>query len=149
MLCPAQRQHDPVVKTTAPGMAFVAGLVRAPLLTPEEEAYLFLLMNFRKSQAERWRRKIRLSNPDPALLDRIVAAMHESVEIRNRIAEANLRLIVAIAKKLSHSLDQLSELTSEGLLPILRAVELFDVGRGNRFSTYATWAVRNQVAAAR
>ena len=144
-LCPPLRTHDPIVKTTASGMAFVAGLVQAPLLTPAEEAYLFLLMNFRKSQAERWRRKIRLSNPDPALLDRIEAAMHEAVEVRNRIAESNLRLIVATAKKLSHSLDQLSELTSEGLLPILRAVELFDVGRGNRFSTYATWAVRNQM----
>ncbi len=144
-LRPPARVHDSVRRETASGLAFVAGLVRAPLLTPAEETYLFHLMNFRKSQAERWRRKIRPNSPDPALLNRIEAAMQEAVEIRNRIAEANLRLIVATAKKLSHSLDQLSELISEGLVPILRAVELFDVGRGNRFSTYATWAVRNQM----
>lgn len=144
-LCPPVRSLEPTAHHSTPGMAFVAGLVRAPLLTPQEEQYLFLLMNYRKSQAERWRRKIRLQDPDPALLDQIDAALEEALQLRNRIAEANLRLIVAAAKKMSHSLDQLSELTSEGLLPILRAVELFDVSRGNRFSTYATWAVRNQM----
>jgi RNA polymerase sigma factor (sigma-70 family) len=39
----------------------------------------------------------------------------------------------------------MSELISEGMTPLIRAVELFDVGLGNRFSTYATWAVRNQM----
>ncbi len=127
------------------GIAFVTGLVEAPLLTHPQERYLFLKMNFLKSQAEKWRRQINLAHPDPELIAKIQAALAESGDLRNRIVEANLRLVVAVAKKLSRSLDQLSELTSEGLLPLMRAVELFDVHLGNRFSTYATWAVRNQM----
>ena len=58
--------------------------------------------------------------------------------------------MVALSKRLSAAkqagaLDQMSELISEGTLPLIRAVELFDVSLGNRFSTYATWAVRNQM----
>lgn len=127
------------------GLAFVSGLVQAPLLSHPQERYLFLKMNFLKFRAERLRRKIKVQNPNPALIGQIQATLAESMEVRNQIAEANLRLVVAVAKKLSNSLDQLSELTSEGLLPLMRAVELFNVHLGNRFSTYATWAVRNQM----
>jgi RNA polymerase sigma factor (sigma-70 family) len=142
---PAEPQGTPAARTITQGLAFVAGLVRAPLLTPPLERYLFLKMNFLKFRADRLRRRISLRQPDPQLLAEIQSLLDEATALRNRIAESNLRLVVATAKKLSNSIDHLSELTSEGLLPLLRAVELFDVGLGNRFSTYATWAVRNQM----
>ena len=69
----------------------------------------------------------------------------EAIEVRNRIVHSNLRLVVALARKLATSLDQLSELVGDATIPLIRAVELFDVSLGNRFSTYATWAVRNQM----
>ncbi|MBI1345544.1 sigma-70 family RNA polymerase sigma factor [bacterium] len=127
------------------GLAFVSGLVQAPLLKPAEESYLFLRMNFVKYRAEQLRRRINCQRPDAAQLDQIQVWLTEAAALRNRIVEANLRLVVSVASKLSRSLDQLSELTSEGLLPLMRAVELFDVQLGFRFSTYATWAIRNQI----
>ncbi|MBC8114518.1 MAG: sigma-70 family RNA polymerase sigma factor, partial [Candidatus Saccharimonas sp.] len=90
------------------------------------------------------------NRPDEALVERIESDLREAVRVRNRIVQCNLRLVVALSKKLSvakqvGALDQMSELISEGTLPLIRSVELFDVSLGNRFSTYATWAVRNQM----
>ena len=69
--------------------------------------------------------------------------LQEARRIRNHIVEANLRLLVAIAKKYADSLTPFDDLLSEGHLPLMRAVELFDVSRGFRFSTYATHSIRN------
>ena len=128
-----------------PGIAFVSGLVNKPLLTPDEERYLFLRMNSLKSRAERNRRMLDLRKPDSTLVEQIDLDLDQALCVRNQIIEGNLRLIVAIARKLSGSLDRMSELISEGMAPLIRSVELFDIGLGFRFSTYATWAVRNQM----
>jgi RNA polymerase primary sigma factor len=127
------------------GVAFVASLVRERLVTPAEEAYLFLRMNYLKHRAEVLRRRIKPDQPDAELVRTIQSALRESADCRDRLVTANLRLVVSVATKLSHSVDVLGELVSEGLIPLIRAVELFDVSRGHRFSTYATWAVRNQM----
>ena len=138
--------HDrPVPSVSAPGMAFVSGLVDAPLLTPDDETYLFTWMNFLKYRAEQFRQQLSLNCPDESLVDRIEADLREAVVVRNQIVRSNLRLVVALARKLSISIDQMSELIGEATVPLIRAVELFDVGLGNRFSTYATWAVRNHM----
>ena len=133
-----------------PGLAFVAGMVEMPLLSLDEERYLFAWMNFLKRRAERNRQRLSLNRPDEALVEQIESDLRDSIAVRNRIAQSNLRLVVALSKKLSAAkqagaLDQMSELISEGTLPLIRSVELFDVSLGNRFSTYATWAVRNQM----
>jgi len=138
-------EQSPPSATTVPGVAFVSELVRERLLSPDEEVYLFLQMNYLKHCAEVLRRRLKPSRPDHELVARIQAALSKSAECRNRLVVANSRLVVAVATKLSHSVDALSELVSEGLVPLIRAVELFDVSRGHRFSTYATWAVRNQM----
>jgi RNA polymerase primary sigma factor/RNA polymerase sigma factor len=54
-----------------------------------------------------------------------------------------LRLVVSIAKTMSNAGDSLDDLISEGNIPLIRAAEIFDFTRGLRFSTYATWAIRN------
>lgn len=130
---------------TEPGMAFISGLVDAPLLTPDEETYLFTWMNFLRYRAEQSRQRLSLNRPDASLMDRIDADLSESIVVRNRIVRSNLRLVVSLARKLSGSLDQMSELIGEATVPLIRAVELYDVGLGNRFSTYATWAIRNHM----
>uniref|UniRef100_A0A7C4LQ97 Sigma-70 family RNA polymerase sigma factor n=1 Tax=Schlesneria paludicola TaxID=360056 RepID=A0A7C4LQ97_9PLAN len=146
-LRPATLDEVPAASSreSAEGLAFVAGLVRDRLLTPAEETYLFLRMNYCKHRAEVLRRRLKPAQPDAHLIDTIEGLLKESLDCRDRIVTANLRLVVGIATKLSESLDRLSELVSEGLVPLIRAVELFDVSRGHRFSTYATWAVRNQM----
>jgi RNA polymerase primary sigma factor len=129
---------------SASGQAFIAGMVEAPLLTVDDERYLFTKMNYHKFVAEKIRRGLSLNRPDASLVDQIEENLRVSTEVRNRIVQSNLRLVVALARKFSGTTDQLSELVSEGTLPLIRAVQLFDVSRGYRFSTYATWAVRNQ-----
>ena len=142
---PVSLDQLPSITPTEPGLAFVSGMVQKPLLTPDEERYLFLRMNFLKSRAERRRRILDLGQPDRLLVNQINADLEEALRLRNQIVEGNLRLVVAIASKLTGSLDRMSDLISEGTAPLIRSAELFDIGLGNRFSTYATWAVRNQM----
>lgn len=142
-----QTQHATKLE---PGLAFVSAMVEMPLLSIEEEVYLFSRMNFLKWHAEQNRRRLSLNRPDEALVERIESGLREANDVRNQIVRSNLRLVVALSKKLSGvkqpgAIDQMSELISEGTLPLIRSVELFDISLGNRFSTYATWAVRNQM----
>ncbi len=142
---PAELARSPKVRSVGPGIAFMPELVGAALLTHPQERYLFLKLNYLRFRAEQTRRKLRPRQPNTSLIAEIDSLLSEAHAIRNHIAEANLRLLVAAGKKLCHSLDQLGDLIGEGLIPLLRAIDLFDVDRGFRFSTYATWAVRNQM----
>lgn len=67
---------------------------------------------------------------------------------RSQFAERNLRLVWAIAKRYVHSGVPLPDLVQEGCIGLLRAVDGYDPGRGFRFSTYATWWIRQAVSRA-
>lgn len=142
---PTSLDHEPDSTTTGPGLAFVNGLVDAPVLTPAEETFLFTWMNYLRYRAEQSRQKLDLNCPQPRLLEQLESDMAQSQQLRNRIVRSNLRLVVALARTFSDSLDTMSELIAEATIPLIRAVELFDISLGNRFSTYATWAVRNHM----
>ncbi len=80
-----------------------------------------------------------------ARLDKLLA---EYEEARRRLAEANLRLVVAVAKPYANRGVPLLDLIQEGNAGLLRAVDRYDVRRGWRFSTYAKWWIRQAVGEA-
>ena len=101
-----------------PVKVYLKEIGRVPLLTPEEEIDL----------------AIRISNGDEAA--------------KKRLSEANLRLVVSIAKRYVGRGMQFLDLIQEGNLGLIKAVEKFDYTKGFKFSTYATWWIRQAITRA-
>ena len=101
-----------------PVKVYLKEIGRVPLLTPEEEIDL----------------AIRIAENDP--------------QAKKRLAEANLRLVVSIAKRYVGRGMQFLDLIQEGNLGLIKAVDKFDYTNGFKFSTYATWWIRQAITRA-
>ncbi len=116
---------------------------RERLLTAADERHLAQTIE-RGRDAERiLARGARRAEVDRARRD--VLAAHEA---RNRFVRANLRLVISIARTYYRGTIPLSDLIQEGNIGLMRAVELFDWRRGLKFSTYATWWIRQAIGRA-
>src|SRR5690606_3874059 len=121
--------------------AYLTSLYDTPLLSAEQEVYLFRKMNYLKYKASRLRSQLDPHRPRPELIDQIEALYEEVVATKNQIIRANLRLVVSLAKSRVSDSHDFYTLISDGNMSLMRAVEKFDYSRGFKFSTYATWAV--------
>ncbi len=117
-----------------------------PLLSREQEWHLFRKYNFLKYRAGQLREKLSPSRASTALMDRIEQLYEQAVKTKNRIVQANLRLVVSIAKRHVGACDDFFSLVSDGNISLMRAVDKFDYARGNKFSTYASWAIMRNFA---
>jgi RNA polymerase primary sigma factor len=136
------------VKTPAGLSPFLGALYGDPLLTREQEAHLFRELNFLKHQAAWLRSALDPVRVRAADLDYVEALQTEALAVKNRIIRANLRLVVSLVKNLSRPGQDFAELVSDGYLAMIRAIEKFDFSRGYKFSTYASWAIMNDLSRA-
>lgn len=128
--------------------SYLKSLYRTPLLTREQEVYLFRRYNYLKHQAAGLRNRLVESSsaPSAADLDLVEGHLAEAAALKKRLVEANLRLVIHIVKRCYGHLTSFFELVSDGNLALLQAVEKFDYRRGVKFGTYAAWVIRRRFA---
>lgn len=126
--------------------SYLTALYEVPLLTREQEQHVFRKYNYLKYLASQLRAGLTPSHATTGLMDRIEQLYEQAVKTKNRIVQANLRLVVSIAKRHVGASDDFFSLVSDGNISLMRAVDKFDYARGNKFSTYATWAVMRNFA---
>jgi RNA polymerase primary sigma factor/RNA polymerase sigma factor len=125
---------------------YLASLYEVPLLNREQEAYLFRKFNYLKYAAGKLREGLDPVHAKSSVMDEIERYYDQAVAVKNQIVRANLRLVVSIAKRHVGPTDNFFELVSDGNMSLIRAAEKFDYARGNKFSTYASWAIMKNFA---
>jgi RNA polymerase primary sigma factor len=118
---------------------------REPLLTAEEEVMLAKAVLRGGEAEERLSQGRRLS---PKTITRLEKATEEGEAARRRLIRANTRLVISVAKRYVGQGVPFLDLVQEGNLGLMKAVDKFDYTRGFKFSTYATWWIRQAVSRA-
>lgn len=117
-----------------------------PVLNRERETELFRRYNFLKFLAHREREGMKLTNASGSQLTRIEGYLAEVEEIRRRIVEANLRLVISIAVKHMGAGADFSELVSKGNFALINALEEYDYTKGFRFGRLAALNIAKEYA---
>ncbi len=130
-----------------PGLPpYLASLYTVALLTREEEGYYFRKMNYLKFKAQEIQKTIDPAHPKSKELDDLEELVEAAVKVKNYLIRCNLRLVVSIAKRHMKPTTNFFEMVSDGNISLMRAIEKFDYSKGNKFSTYASWAIMKNFA---
>jgi RNA polymerase primary sigma factor len=121
---------------------YLASLYQTRLITKDEEQFYFRRMNWLKFRAATARGRLDRRRATLRQLDQVEAWLAEAETVKAIIITSNLRLVVSIAKKFIDPSNSFEELVSDGNIALMRAVEKFNFALGNRFSTYATYAIQ-------
>ena len=139
-----------------PVRMYLKEIGKVPLLSAEEEIDLAQKMEEGAVAKEKIailkKRKEEAAEEEQAELDEEIKALTKTQdagdEAKKRLAEANLRLVVSIAKRYVGRGMLFLDLIQEGNLGLIKAVEKFDYRKGYKFSTYATWWIRQAITRA-
>ena len=148
ILGPVPNNEEAAKKTRAPSglPPYLASLYEIPLLNRQQEGHIFRKMNYLKHKASKLREELDFDRPSARVMTQIEKLYDQAVETKNSIIRANLRLVVSVAKRHLGSGQDFFELVSDGNVSLMRAAEKFDFARGNKFSTYASWAIMKNFA---
>jgi RNA polymerase sigma factor (sigma-70 family) len=146
--------YEPDLDAEEPGAttdivrAYLNGIGRTKLLTAEQEVTLA-----RRIEAGLYAEELLSGDaPLPARyadrVDELKVIAREGQSAKNHLLEANLRLVVSLAKRYTGRGMAFLDLIQEGNLGLIRAVEKFDYTKGYKFSTYATWWIRQAITRA-
>jgi RNA polymerase primary sigma factor len=140
-----RRLDESIANDDTVGM-YLKEMSRVPLLSVDEELELAIrIYKGRKAREE----KIKLTGrPTAATRHRLEVAIEDGQSAREHLIKANTRLVVSIAKRFMGRGVALLDLIQEGNLGLMKAVEKYDHTRGFRFSTYATWWIRQTISRA-
>ena len=123
--------------------AYLNGIGRTKLLTAEQEVQLA-----KRIEAGLYAEELLDEVRDPELAADLRTVVREGRAAKDHLLEANLRLVVSIAKRYTGRGMAFLDLIQEGNLGLIRAVEKFDYTKGYKFSTYATWWIRQAITRA-
>ena len=122
---------------------YLKEMARVPLLNNEEEVAIAC-----RIEAGREANKKLTKRPDHSRANDWIVLVQDGMEARDHLIKANTRLVVSIAKRYITRGVPFLDLIQEGNLGLIKAVEKFDYRRGFRFSTYATWWIRQTITRA-
>ncbi|MDN5750322.1 MAG: RNA polymerase sigma factor [Pseudonocardia sp.] len=129
--------------------AYLKQIGKVALLNAEEEVELAKRIEAGLYAAERMRRSIDAGEKvSPQLRRDLRWIVRDGERAKNHLLEANLRLVVSLAKRYTGRGMAFLDLIQEGNLGLIRAVEKFDYTKGYKFSTYATWWIRQAITRA-
>jgi len=128
-----------------PVRMYLKEIGKVPLLTASQEISLARRIEVGCQATDKLERNGHMSAADVADLKALEA---DGLEAKKKLAEANLRLVVSIAKRYVGRGMLFLDLIQEGNLGLIRGVEKYDYTRGFKFSTYATWWIRQAVTRA-
>ncbi len=126
--------------------AYLAELYKVPLLNKAQEQYYFRKMNFLKWQASELQKTLGIRRNGSRVARKMEGLLEEASAVKGMLTRSNLRLVVSIAKRHLKPGVNFFELVSDGNMSLIRAIEKFDYSRGNKFSTYASWAIMKNFA---